>query len=391
MRLAQWQRIGIGCGAAMFLCMALGRFSYSTMIPALVEQGHMSLVEAGYIGGANLVGHLLGALGSVAITRRYELRPLMAVAVWVAVASLIGSALDFGTLWLGFWRAMVGIMTGFVMVQSLALTTLHAPEDKRPQAASYVFVGVGTGILFTGTAVPLLLREGLAEAWWGIAAIGACAALLSHWALAILAPQRSEAPAATARSPTSIAWYALVASSFLFSIAIVPHTIYWFDYIARWLDHGYDAAGAHWFAVGVFGILGPILAAAMARKLGTSIAMAMVYFLLAAGIAAPAFSNALPYLIVSTVIFGMQPGVSTMIAARARDLGSAEQTPQMMRATIVANGIGAGVGGLAIPGLLEATGSYTLLFLFGGGAFVVGGLLCLPFLGFKVTEPEVGK
>ena len=375
----------------MFLCMALGRFSYSTMIPALVEQGHMTLVEAGYIGGANLVGHLLGALGSVAITRRFDVRPLMAFAVWLAVAALIGSALNFGILWLGFWRTVVGIMTGFVMVQSLALTTLYAPEDKRPQAASYVFVGVGTGILFTGTAVPLLLREGLAEAWWGIAAIGACAAVLSHWALVIHEPRRSEVPLTSARSPTSVAWYALVASSFLFSIGIVPHTIYWFDYIARWLDHGYDAAGAHWFVVGVFGILGPILAAAMARRLGTSIATAVIYFVLAAGIAAPAFSAALPYLIVSTVIFGMQPGVSTMIAARARDLGSAEQTPRMMRATIVANGIGAGVGGLVVPGLLDATGSYTLLFLAGGAAFVVGGLLCLPFLGFRASEAGPGN
>lgn len=387
--LAQWQRIGIGCGAAMFLCMALGRFSYSTMIPALVEQGHMTPVEAGFIGGANLVGYLIGALGSVAIARRYDLRGLLVVAVWVAVAALVGSALNFGTLWLGFWRTVVGVMTGFVMVQSLSLATLHAPDDKRPQAASYVFVGVGLGILFTGSAVPLLLRQGLAEAWWGIAAIGMCAAVLSHWALRILQPPRpAEVPAAAVRAPTSLAWYALVTSSFMFSLGIVPHTIYWFDYVARWLDHGYDAAGAHWFAVGVFGILGPLLVAALARQVGTALATAISFFVLGVGIAAPAIESGLAYLIASSVIFGMQPGVSTMIAARARDLGSADQTPQMMRATIVANGIGAAVGGLAIPTLLDATGSYNLLFATGGAAFMLGGLLCLPFLGAKASAAD---
>ena len=372
----------------MFLCMALGRFSYSTMIPALVEQGLMTEIVAGYVGGANLVGHLVGALLSISVAQRGDLRRLMAVAVWIAVMALIGSALNLGVIWLGFWRFVIGVMTGFVMVQSLALMTLHAPEDRRPQAASYVFVGVGCGILFSGTAVPMLLRLGLAEAWWGVAVAGALAAAVSHWALGILPPEPQRGSKAAAKPPTTMAWRSLVAASFLFSIGLVPHTIYWFDYIARWLDQGYDVAGAHWVAIGVFGILGPILVAALARSVGTAIATAAIYFVLAFGVAAPAFATDYTWIIASTVLFGIQPGVSTMIAARARDLGSAAQTPSMMRTTIVANGVGAAIGGVLIPGMLDATGSHALLFLFGGLAFLVGGLLCLPFLNAKA---ETGR
>ncbi|MGI9426491.1 MAG: YbfB/YjiJ family MFS transporter, partial [Hyphomicrobiaceae bacterium] len=164
---------------------------------------------------------------------------------------------------------------------------------------------------------------------------------------------------------------------------IVPHTIYWFDFIARRLDYGYDIAGAHWVVVGVFGILGPILAAALARLVGTAPATAATYFVLALGIAAPAFGAGFAMLALSTILFGLQPGVSTMIAARTRDLGSAAQTPGMIRTTIVANGIGAAAGGLAIPAMLDATGSYALLFLTGGAAFLLGGLLCLPFLAVR--------
>lgn len=385
-RLQDWQRIGIGCGAAMFLCMALGRFSYSTMIPALVEHGAMTPIVAGYVGGANLVGYLIGAIVSVAVTRHVPLYRLMTIAVWLAVASLIGSAIDLGVLWLGFWRALVGAMTGFVMVQSLSLTTLYAPENKRPQAASYVFVGVGFGILFTGTAVPMLLDVGLSAAWWGIAAIGFLAAIVAQWALRVIEDHPRSEQAGRVRLPTSVAWIALVASSFMFSFGIVPHTLYWFDFLARWLDLGYKVAGLHWFVVGLFGIAGPILAAQLARVVGTALATAIVYFVLGIGIAAPALANDWIYLAASTVIFGMQPGVSTMIAARARDLGSAEQTPGMMRTTIVANGIGAAIGGVAIPAMLDATGSYGLLFLTGGSAFVLGGLLCLPFLRVHATR-----
>lgn len=390
LRLADWQRIGIGCGAAMFLCMALGRFSYGTMIPALVEQGHMTPIVAGYIGGANLIGYLIGAIASITVTRRRELRTLMTVAIILAVASLVGSAINFGVIWLGFWRTVVGIMTGFVMVQSLSLTTLFAPAEKRPQAASYVFVGVGLGILFTGSAVPLLLDAGLAATWWGIALVGALAGAVAVWALRIVPPNKPAmepgSGGAPPGTPRTLAWYALVAASFMFSLGIVPHTIYWFDFLARWLDLGYQVAGAHWFVVGVFGIAGPLLAAALARAVGTPIATALVYFVLAAGIAAPAFAATFAVLAASSIIFGMQPGVSTMIAARARDLGTAAQTPGMMRATIVANGIGAAIGGLAVPALLDASGSYPLLFLVGGLAFICGGLLCLPFLRVRVVE-----
>ncbi len=385
-RFADWQRIGVGCGAAMFLCMALGRFSYSTMIPALVEQGLMTAIVAGYIGGANLIGHLVGAILSISVAQRGDLRRLMAFAVWIAVIALIGSAINLGVIWLGVWRFVIGVMTGFVMVQSLALMTLHAPADRRPQAASYVFVGVGCGILFSGTAVPMLLRLGLAEAWWGVALAGSLAAAVSHWALSILPPTPQPESKEAARPPNTMAWRALVAASCLFSIGLVPHTIYWFDYIARWLGQGYDVAGAHWVAIGVFGILGPILIAALSKAVGTAIATAAIFFVLAFGVAAPAFAVDYGLIVASTVIFGIQPGVSTMIAARARDLGSAAQTPSMMRTTIVGNGLGAAVGGVLIPAMLDATGSYALLFLFGGLAFLLGGLLCLPFLNAKATE-----
>ncbi len=82
-------------------------------------------------------------------------------------------------------------------------------------------------------------------------------------------------------------------------------------------------------------------------------------------------------LIASTIIFGVQPGASTLLGARARDLGSAPEMPVMMRSIILANGIGSALAGIAVPKLLDLTGSYELLFLTGGLAMLLGGLLCL--------------
>lgn len=374
----RWQRVAIGAGAAMFLGMALGRFSYSAMIPALIEVGALDAITAGYIGGANLVGFLIGAAASTFAARALRLDRLLIGVIIIAVIALLASAVPWGAIWLGAWRTVIGISTGCIMVLGLAVTAQTAPPEHRARAMSYIFIGVGTGILFGATVVPACLRLGILEAWLAVAAAGAIAGTLAVTCWrdldAISAPMngsRSRAPRA------GFAWYAIVAASFLFSFGLVPHTIYWFDYLARDLALGYTIAGWHWTGVGVCAILGPVAAAWLATRIGTALALAATYFIMAAGLGVPWFDQTLMALLASTIIFGVQPGVSTLLGARARDLGSPDDMPAMMRTIILANGIGSAFAGIAIPKLLDITGSYEFLFLTGGAAMLAGGLASL--------------
>jgi predicted MFS family arabinose efflux permease len=376
----QWQRIAVGAGAGMFLGMALGRFSYSAMIPALVDSGNLDAVTAGYIGGVNMVGFLAGAAASTLAVKCLRLDRVLFASVLIAVAALAASALPWGPIWLGAWRAAIGVATGCIMVLGLAVTAQSAPPEHRARAMSYIFIGVGSGILFGATIVPASLKVSIAAAWLAVSFAGIIAAAIALWcwrdvASAISNPgEHHEQPHPRARA----AWYAIVAASFLFSFGIVPHTIYWFDYIARGLGHGYGIAGWHWTGVGIWAILGPVLAAWLARVAGTSFAAAVAYFVMAAGVALPWLTHAGPALVLSSIIFGAQPGVSTLLGARARDLGTADEMPAMMRTIILANGIGSAIAGITVPMLLDLTGSYELLFLTGGIALACGGFLCLP-------------
>ena len=56
----EWLRLAIGSAAAMLLAMGLGRFSYTAMVPLLIEADWVSSSEAGFVGGVNLAGFLLG-------------------------------------------------------------------------------------------------------------------------------------------------------------------------------------------------------------------------------------------------------------------------------------------------------------------------------------------
>ena len=53
-----WLRLSIGGSACLFVGMGIGRFSYTPLIPALIEAADLTVAEAGYVGAFNLAGFL---------------------------------------------------------------------------------------------------------------------------------------------------------------------------------------------------------------------------------------------------------------------------------------------------------------------------------------------
>jgi len=370
----------------MFAAMGLGRFSYAAMVPAIVEAGYVSPVEAGFVGTANLAGFLIGAVASVPLARRFGRGLVLRAALLVCLAGLAASALPLGAVWLAGWRGLIGVATSLIMVLSLALIAETAPVDRRPAAAGFVFAGVGLGISASGIAIPALLAKGLAAAWTGVLCAGLVAAALAFWGWRA-DPAGSTKPAAAAtrlaqRTPIATpALVRLMLAHALFSFSIVPHTIYWVDYIARGLALGPAIGGLHWTLVGLAAILGPLFTAMLARAIGTAAALVVSFAILSIGIAAPALSPAAAVLVVSSLIFGAQPGVSSLMAARARDLGNPAEIPRVMRAMILANATGGVIGGLIAPwiyaGAFAAAAGPVVLFGVGASAAALGALACL--------------
>lgn len=375
---AAWWRIALGCGGGMFVGMGLGRFSYTAMVPALVEAGGMTAVEAGRIGMVNLFGFMLGAALSAMLLRVGAARQILTVAILLSGLALAASALPYGVAWLAAWRGVVGVTTGITMVLSLALITATAPERKRPMAASFMFAGVGIGVLMSGTLVPLLLAQGLAVTWGGLALAGLAGVVLAIWGWHAAPDLRP--PERPAQKPP-VPWRplaGLLVAHALFSLGIVPHTLYWVDYIARGLGQGITTGGLHWSLVGVFSVLGPWMAAWLALRMGAAWGLVAGFVALGVGIGGPALWPVVAMLVLSSMLFGAQPGMSALMAVRARELGSPEAMPRVMRAMILANSCGAVIGGLAVPALYGLTGSHGAVFLLGGAAMLTGAMAAWP-------------
>ena len=101
----QWRRIAIGGGAAMFIGIAMGRFSYTTMVPPLIQSGQLSELEAGYVGGLNLAAFFFGAFFAERLRNAFPIRAVLSTSVWIGLLALAASALPWGFIWLAIWRA----------------------------------------------------------------------------------------------------------------------------------------------------------------------------------------------------------------------------------------------------------------------------------------------
>jgi predicted MFS family arabinose efflux permease len=378
-----WWRVALGGGGGMFVGIGLGRFSYTAMVPALISSGELTALEAGRVGALNLVGFVCGAMISVALRARFDDFRALATAAVISVLALAASAVPLGFAWLGLCRGIIGVTGGVIMVLSLALIAATAPARRRPVAASFVFAGVGGAILSTGILVPWLLGHGLAAAWLGLAACGSAGACLAIWGWRA-APVHVGGPA-TRPSLSPVPWNwplrFLLLGHLCFSIAIVPHTLYWVDFLARGLNLGIGVGGFHWGLVGVASMAGPILAAAIGTILGSVWALTLSFLLLGIGIAAPLLSTTAAVLVLSSLLFGAQPGISTLLAARVRELADADHMPRLMRAMILTSALGAVAAGFVLPQIYEATHSHVLIFAIGGASMILGALLVAPWKG----------
>jgi predicted MFS family arabinose efflux permease len=382
MTIPPWIRLSVGGSATLLIGMGLGRFSYTPLIPALIEGGALSATEAGYISAFNLFGYLVGALAALRIRSSWgEIRTLQ-VCMFISLACLIASIVDFGFLWLIFWRFLVGVTIAVMMIGSLTIVTRHAPPNRLGSATGICFTGVGVGILLSGTLIPVRLGYSLAAAWSGLAVIGAFGVAIGMWGLGGApddppSAQTQVHPGSASRPSITPAILCLICGQTMFSLGLVPHAVYWVDYLVRGLGHDIGFGGLHWVLFGLGAVSGTYLWGRLADRMGFRAGLILVFSALAIGIALPVILPAHWALIFSSVIVGAQLGFSAIISGRTHQLVGTAHMAQVWRWMALTSGVFQAIGGYAYVTLFNVTGSYSTVFLMGSGAMALGAVVSL--------------
>ncbi|KAA5603952.1 YbfB/YjiJ family MFS transporter [Roseospira marina] len=365
----------------------MARFAYSALLPAIIDAGWFGPSAAAYLGAANLLGYLVGAVSGHALSERLAPRRLVGLCFVGIVLSFVLCAVPGPFAWFLVWRVVSGVAGAILMVvgPSLALTT--PPPERRKAVGALVFTGIGLGALVSATLVPLLLlASGPTAAWLVLGGVCALAGVACDRALDRL-PARPAPVDAPARAPgggVSTIVALVVAAYALDAVGFVPHTVFWVDYLAREAGLGGPAASLQWALFGVGAILGPLAASVAVRHLGWHRSLCLAYLIKALAVAAPLLSLAvLPRSLSSLLVGAMVPGIVALTSGRLAELVGPHAHKRLWGQATVVFAVAQALAGYGMTGVYDHLGTFAPLFAIGGAVLVVGfGLVALsPTLG----------
>jgi predicted MFS family arabinose efflux permease len=372
----RWRPVLSGLCATL-IGIGLARFAYTPLLPALIEAGWFEPSEAAYLGAANLVGYLAGALLARWTARRFAPAQALRATMLAATVAFGACAFPNSSAWFLFWRFGAGYAGGGVMALAAPAAIAVVPPARRGRASGVVVTGVGLGIALSGTLVPLLLRQGLTAAWLGLGLIALLltAAAWNGWAPRAAAPNGGRTPALASAAPGNLRWvlFALCAVYGLNAAGAVPHMIFLVDFVARGLALGIDIGALYWVIFGIGALVGPMIAGRLADRIGFAIALRLAVAVQAAAVLIPVLTDSAAALAVSTLIVGIIVlGVVPLVLGRVHEVVPHDLDAQRAAWSLATVAFALGQAGAGYGfSLLYSYSGYALLFEFAAGACLV--------------------
>jgi predicted MFS family arabinose efflux permease len=367
-------RFAVAGLCASLVGLGLARFAYTPLIPALIAAKWFSASDVVYLGAANLAGYLAGALLARPAAARVGAVPAVRAMMVLATLSCFASSVPVSFLWFFVWRFLAGLTGGIIMVLAATVILPHTSPARRGIVGGVIFAGVGLGVAASGTMVPLLLMQGLKQAWIGLGVLSLLLTLISwtNWPKQAPAPHAPTAASHPKRHRQSAAVTALLIQYGLNACALVPHMVFIVDFVARGLGQGISAGSHYWVFYGLGAIVGPLLTGHLGDRAGFGPALRAAFLVEAIAVLLPAVSTQPAALIVSSVIVGgFTPGIVPLVLGRIHELvpHSAEQQRATWGHATTSFALFQAAAAYGFSWLFARTGGdYLLLFQLGGGA-----------------------
>ncbi|QVW25400.1 YbfB/YjiJ family MFS transporter [Pseudomonas hormoni] len=373
-----WLPIFAGLCASL-VSIGLARFAYTPLIPSLIQAHWFSASDVVYLGAANLVGYLIGALIGHPLARRTSNKSALRLMMLAVTLSFFACGFPLSVSWFFGWRLLSGIAGGAIMVLVAATVLPHVPVARRGLASGAIFLGIGLGIAGSGTIVPPLLSLGLQNTWFGLGLLALVLTAASwfgwpsaaHPATVVISGDKSSVP-------TDPRVYLLFAQYAFMAAGLVPAMVFLVDYVARGLGAGSHVGALIWVMYGVGAIIGPVSYGFLADKLGARLSIRLVLAVQALAVGLLSISSSFTALALLAVILGsFPPGIVPLALARVHELIPQHHPQQIAwsRATVSFATFQA-IAGFAYSALFNASGwHHGLLFIVAAGAIVVALLL----------------
>ncbi|GAB0166850.1 YbfB/YjiJ family MFS transporter [Lysinibacillus sp. CTST325] len=376
----------------LIIAMAIGRFSYTVILPYMQDTFTFSRATAGFLATSNYLGYLVGALVAGRLQIGDKRFPFLQISLIISI--LTTAMMGFTDAIIAWYvlRFISGVMSAFVFVVAASLVLDKLAGNGKSHLSGLFYSGVGTGIALSAIIVsPIHAMFDWDGTWIALALFSV---ILLVFVVFFIKPvtqhtqQKSSQIVAMRKFPptTWMKWLILaysleglgyiVTGTFIVSIAEESTGF-----------HG-DAAFV-WFVVGIAAIPSCIVWSKLAQRHGYVRTLLISMLLQGLGIVLPAFATNTMTLYTSAFIFGATfMGITTVATTLARQILPVN-SHQILGYLTAGYALGQMLGPSLAGTLANYTNSYQYA-LFGATAVVVVGALCL-ISGLKYEKEKVGE
>ncbi len=360
---------------AILVGLGMARFGYPPLVPGMIEQGWFTPAQAGYLGAANLLGYLFGALSASWFAGRVGTARAIRLGLVLITLSFLVSSWAAPFFWFFLWRFLSGWAGGILMVVAASTVLTTTPLKQRPLAGAIVFSGAGIGVLFSANVVPWLTTLSVGWAWvaMGLLCLALTLATWRAWSTDAAAAAGSVAQPLPPLRAVPLAVLLVVVGYGLQSVGYVPHTLFWVDFLAREQGLGAAFASVQWSIFALGAIAGPFMAGAVAARLGWYPALLLAVALMASALLLSSVADTLLLAsLCSFVVGAMVPGLVSLTSGYLSQLVPLEEHRRAWGWATASFALAQAVGGYALAGVFGWLGSYPPVFIIGGISLTLG-------------------
>jgi predicted MFS family arabinose efflux permease len=375
-----WRSCRLALGTATAL--GLARFAYGLLLPAMRDDLHWTLAEAGAMSTANGLGYLLGALATPMAVRRWGAHGAFRAGMALVAGSLAATAVSNNYLALLAARTLAGAVGAVVFIAGAAIASRIAADAASATPITVYFAGTGLGIALSGLSIPAL-GDHWRLTWLLLAGAAALAAAVS-WSAAGGPDDQQHG---TGRARLRTLWPSALAY-LLFAAGYITYITYLSAYLAD--QHAsLLQVMLTWTVLGLAVMAAPALWSSPIANWPGSRALAVLLAVLGSAAALALVSPEPPVVLVSALMYGatfmgVPAAVTALIKART---SPGDRTPTLaVFTTVFAAGQTVGpwlAGVLADRTSTEATLAWTAILCLAASAVAAAG-------GRTPTHPRRG-
>ena len=142
--------------AALALAIGIGRFTYTPILPFMLEELNITKTEGGLIASWNFFGYLCGSLLSISSIFKQRVKLVFFISIVLSISTTFLMSINDEVVFFIIIRFISGLSSAFVLIFGTALILPSIQAFGKKSLSTSHFMGVGFGIVISSILVTFL-------------------------------------------------------------------------------------------------------------------------------------------------------------------------------------------------------------------------------------------